>query len=156
MIKRGHALYNTTLVFSAISTVFLIYIMLAMPVYKVQLFIERDTFSIPGIVMIIGFGLIFLFTLVSVIWLAKQIQWGRKAAAGDTMTFLLGILCLIALVGEKVMLDEIGREIRLGWETRGEWILLYIGLSIQLIYNFVIIRRLFHVFHARITPLDAL
>lgn len=156
MIKRGHTLYNSTLILSILSTVLLVYIMLAMPVYKQQLFIERKTFAVPGIVMLIGFGLILLFTIVSIIWFARQVQWGRKVAAVDTVTLLLGILCLIALVGEKVMVDEIGREFRLGWETRGEWIILYIGLSIQLIYNIVIIRRLFLVFRARYTLVDTL
>jgi len=43
------------------------------------------------------------------------------------------------LIGEKVMLDEIGREMRIGWETLGEWIILYILFLIQLIYSIIII-----------------
>jgi hypothetical protein len=39
------------------------------------------------------------------------------------------------------MVDEIGREYLLGWEVVGEWIILYVFLAIQLLYNIVILRR---------------
>ena len=42
------------------------------------------------------------------------------------------------------MVDEIGREYQLGREVSGEWILLYLFLVIQLLYNLVILRRLYH------------
>ena len=53
------------------------------------------------------------------------------------MTLFLGMLCLILLLGEKTMADEIAREYRLGWDTLGEWIILYIMLSLQLLYNII-------------------
>ncbi|MFC1563543.1 hypothetical protein ACFL6G_01345 [candidate division KSB1 bacterium] len=40
------------------------------------------------------------------------------------------------------MLDEIGREYLLGWETAGEWIILYVFLIIQLIYNSMFLLKL--------------
>jgi hypothetical protein len=54
------------------------------------------------------------------------------------MMALPGILCMAALIGEKVMVDEIGREMRMGWEVSGEWIILYTLLSLQLIYSLYI------------------
>jgi hypothetical protein len=47
------------------------------------------------------------------------------------------------LVGEKAMVDEIGREYLLGWEVVGEWIILYVFLAIQLLYNIFILRRVY-------------
>jgi hypothetical protein len=64
---------------------------------------------------------------------------------GDIAVLTLGALCLILLVGEKVMADEIGREYLLGWEVVGEWVILYVFLTIQLIYNVIILRRVYHV-----------
>jgi len=47
------------------------------------------------------------------------------------------------------MIDEIGREYLLGWEVLGEWIILYVFLTTQLIYNLVILLQLFRIYHAR-------
>ncbi|MFC1539016.1 hypothetical protein ACFL6H_06305 [Candidatus Latescibacterota bacterium] len=40
------------------------------------------------------------------------------------------------------MLDEIGREYGYGMEVMGEWIALYVGLTIQLLYNGIILWQL--------------
>ena len=40
------------------------------------------------------------------------------------------------------MLDEIAREMRLGWETMGEWIILYGFFTTQLLYNIFILIHL--------------
>jgi hypothetical protein len=52
----------------------------------------------------------------------------------DLIALLWGVLCLLLLAGEKVMIDEIARETRLGWETLGEWIILYGFFTTQLFY----------------------
>ena len=61
----------------------------------------------------------------------------------DIGVITLGVLGLILLVGDKVMADEISHEYPLGWEVSGEWIILYIILSIQLFYNLIILHRLY-------------
>jgi hypothetical protein len=54
----------------------------------------------------------------------------------------LGIACMILMAGAKVMVDEIGREAVLGWETTGEWIILYCCLTVQLVFITLAIVRL--------------
>ena len=54
----------------------------------------------------------------------------------------LGVLCLVLLVGEKAMVDEIGREYGSPSGATGEWVILYVFLAIQLLYNILIPRRL--------------
>ena len=49
---------------------------------------------------------------------------------------------MILLFGEKVMVDEIDREMLLGWESVGEWVILYILFFIQLFYSLLIIFKI--------------
>ena len=111
--------------------------------------------SIPGpivieLVMLIGFGLVFLFDLVSIAWFAARLRTRVHESTRDATTAMaaarwepailaLGILCLVLMMGEKVMVDEIGREALLGWKTGGEWIILYAMLVTQLVYNIIVI-----------------
>jgi hypothetical protein len=43
------------------------------------------------------------------------------------------------------VVDEISREYRLGWEVLGEWIILYVLLKTQLVYNLVILLKLSYI-----------
>jgi hypothetical protein len=120
----------------------LVYIMVAMPIYKEQVFLERGSITIGGeMVILIGFVFVLIFNIVSLLWMLSRIR--RAVRKGGRWVFALGALCLILLLGEKVMVDEIGREYGLGWEVVGEWIILYVFLAIQFFYNIVILRRLY-------------
>ena len=48
-----------------------------------------------------------------------------------------------------VLLDEIGREYGYELEVIGEWIALYVGLMIQLLYNWVILWQLYRSFEVK-------
>jgi hypothetical protein len=58
-------------------------------------------------------------------------------------TLALGAVCVVLLVGEKAMADEIGRGTEFGLEVVGEWVGLYVFLTVQALYNVVILRRLY-------------
>lgn len=123
----------------------LICAMMALPICTEQVFLNRSTISSGGeIVILIGFLLVPVFNLVSLGWVIVGTLQNRVFRKGDMGTMALGVLCLILLLGEKVMADEIGREYSLGWEVVGEWIILYVFLVIQLLYDLVILRRLYH------------
>ncbi len=134
---------NFTLVLSLLSVVFLLFILYAIPSNKTQIFTEKDILSVSELLIIIGFVSILVFDLVSLNWLAKRIRTSKQAATGDIAALILCLICLFMFIGEKVMLDEIGRETALGWETFGEWIILYTFLFTQLVYNSIIITKLF-------------
>ena len=125
-----------------ISTFFLIYIMMALIIYREQIFLEREILSIPEIIIGIGFVLVLLFNIVSILWLVRKFRNFDKVTFGKKITLTLGGICLLLMLGEKTMIDEIGREYPLGWETLGEWIILYIFLTVQLFYNFTILKTL--------------
>ena len=138
-----------------LSTVLLVFNMLALPIYKEQIFFEREIFSNVEIVILIGFCFIILFNIVSFLWILSGIRRSHEVVSGDIARLILGALCLILLIGEKTMVDEIGREYPLGWEVTGEWIILYIFLTIQLIYNFVVILKLFRTALVAPRPIDS-
>jgi len=122
----------------------LVYNMVAMPIYKEQVFLERRTITIGGeMVILIGFILVPIFNIVSLLWVSSRIRRAQVVRKGDMGVLALGALCLILLMGEKVMVDEIGREYLLGWEVVGEWIILYVFLATQSLYNVVILRRVY-------------
>ena len=143
-------MYKTTIVLAISSTAFLLFNMLSMLIFRQEIFIERDhILSAVEILILIGFGLIFLFNIVSCLWILLRIHSSENDFRGDKITLALGIFCLILLFGEKVMIDEIGREYQLEWEVLGEWIILYIFLTIQLFYNIIIFLQLYRTYTVR-------
>lgn len=84
------------------------------------------------VAILLGFLLILLFDLVSLLWLA----WRARALEGKVALrwiHLLGLVSLVGLMGAKVMVDEIARETPLG-RAGGEWGVLYALLMLQLSY----------------------
>ncbi len=52
------------------------------------------------------------------------------------------VFSMSMMLGAKEMVDEIGRETPLGWESNGEWIILFCCLTVQLIFIVLAIARL--------------
>lgn len=130
-----------TLVLAVLAISALIYNMLVMHLYRDELFIQKGTLDSVGLIALCGFIVIFLFNVVSFLWLLTSYR--RQSDIGKVVALVLGTLCLIVLIVEKVMIDEIARLYRLGWDTQGEWIILYGAMTIQLIYGFVVLANLF-------------
>jgi hypothetical protein len=127
-----------------VCTGLLVYNIVAIPIFKEQVFLERGTISAGGeLVILIGFVLVLIFNILSLLWVSLRVRKTQAVRKGDYGVLALGALCLLLLVGEKAMVDEIGREYLLGWEVVGEWIILYVFLAIQLLYNIVILRRVY-------------
>jgi hypothetical protein len=124
--------------------------MIALPIYKDHIFIERGAITMGGeMVILIGFILVFIFNIASLLWLLLNIRQDKEIRKKDIVVSALGVLCLFLLMGDKVMVDEIGRELLLGWEVKGECIILYVFLVIQLLYNLIILQRVYHSFESQ-------
>jgi hypothetical protein len=137
-------LYRAAFALAILCTGLLVYNMAAMPIFKEQVFLERGTIgTVWEMLILIGFILVVIFNIVSLFWVSLHILRTQAVRKEDWGVLALAILCLILLMGEKVMVDEIGREYILGWEVVGEWIILYVFLAVQLLYNAVILRRLY-------------
>ena len=136
---------NFKKVLTVLSLVSLLYILPAIILNKEQVFIDKDTFALSEFFLLCGFGILFLFIISSVIWKLNNARRSKVFTFRDMLTIIFGALCILLLFGEKVMLDEIGREYALGWETTGEWIILYLFLSIHLLYNIIVAFQVFNV-----------
>ena len=121
----------------------------AIVIFKKQVFLEREIISGVEIVILIGFISIFLFNIASFLWVLTRLLRAGEFSGLNIATLVLGAACLVLMFGEKVMADEIGREYLLGWEVLGEWIILYVFLAVQLVYNSVVLVKLFRAYHAR-------
>lgn len=109
----------------------LVFIMVALPVYREQVFLQRGTIDGAGeAAILIAFVLVLLFDLVSLLWLFSRLR--RRAPAAQVHPWLLAL-------GDKVMVAAIGREVQLGWEVTGEWIILYVFLTAQFVYNIAVV-----------------
>ena len=137
-------LYYVAFAMAVICTGLLVYNMAALPIYKNHIFIERATITMGGeMVILIGFILVLIFNIASILWVLLHFRQDKEIHKKDIVVLALGVLCLFLLMGDKVMVDEIGRELLLGWEVKGEYIILYVFLVIQLLYNIIILRRVY-------------
>ena len=122
-----------------LSTLFLIYNMLAIIIFRDQVFLDRGNISGAEIVIFAGFIFVVFFDVISLLWMISGFRYLKEGFAGSKALLFIWAFCVLSLFGAKVMADEIGREYLLGWEVLGEWIILYIFLTIHLVYNILIL-----------------
>ena len=94
--------------------------------------------GIIQLVILSGFVVFLLFDLLSIPWWIREKGGRRKGNAVGPL-----VLCaasLVAMMGAKVMVDEIARETPLGG-AGGEWFMLYALLAVQLSYAAVVLSR---------------
>jgi len=142
MNDRIQTIRSTLLILGIVATCGLIFTMAATPLHQEEIFYNQDTLSIVELIILFGYALVIIFDASSVVWIGFRTRGQNQYSTLDLIAFLWGILCLFLLAGEKVMLDEIARETRLGWETAGEWVILYGFLTTQLLYN---VFMMFHI-----------
>lgn len=142
MTKQARIIGSATFILGILTTGGLIYNMLAIWIYREEVFIISGTLEPPEYLILAGFLLIPVFNILSLIWVSLHERQKKWYTTFDTVLLIMGAVCIVLLFGEKVMVDEIAREYRLGWETLGEWLGLYFFLSIQLAYNALVFRHL--------------
>ena len=130
--------------FALVAGLWLVFNMVAMPPGWGGVSATGGALRGVQLAILIGFVFIFLFDLFSVAWILAGSCWrreaGREEACQSGWLLVLAVLALIGLMGAKVMVDEIGRETPMGG-AGGEWVILYICLTLQLAY---ILGILFH------------
>lgn len=131
-----------TLILGVSSTTSLIYVIWALQVYRDELFSRQAPIGLVGAIVMLGFLTLFLFNTLSFIWVLHSGHQHKRFALFDILVLVLGALCLVLHLGEKTMIDEIGREMALGWETIGEQRILLGLLIIQGVYNLLVFAHL--------------
>ncbi len=127
--------------FAILSSAAILFNLAAVHIYKEPVFIDRATYAPIEFTILLGFAVVFLFVILSIVWLFNKTRESEKFAVGNVVMLLYGVFCLVTFVGQKVMADEIGRELRLGGEVLGELIILTILFVIQFVYSLLIIFR---------------
>ncbi|MCH8276179.1 MAG: hypothetical protein IIA50_01365 [Bacteroidetes bacterium] len=126
-----------------LATLALLFNMFAIWWYADQFFGENGPTDLKSAVILGGFLAILLFNILAVVWVILDGFYYRKYTAFEFMLIMFGVACIILLYGQKSMIDELGRERPTGWDRTGEWVILYILLCIQLVYNTLILLRRF-------------
>ncbi len=150
MKNQTDSLYRFTFILSLLATVALLFNMITIPLFDQQILVERDTISTIEIFILIGFAFFFLFNIESIIWMILKMRKTQSADNENKVVLALGVFCLLLFFPEKIIIDEISREYILGWETLGEWLILYAFLITQMIYSVIILWQSFSIF--RISP----
>ena len=142
MQRSTRTIDTITLALAIVATGFLLYNMVGIIVLRQAVFFDHTIDLVAEFAILIGFLVVFLFDLWCLFWIWYRI--GRAGGPSGLEQGLagLGILCLVLFIGEKVMIDEIAREYRLGWEVLGEWLGLYVMLTIQLCFNVLVVFHL--------------
>ncbi len=144
MIKQNRIIGNLTSILGVLAIISIVYNMLAVQIFKEEVFFDHVV-SLPfEFAILVATLLILLFDVTSLGWVSHGIFVTKESRSLSTVALIWGILCLLALMVTKVMADEISREYRLGWETLGEWIILYECFFLQFFYNifiFALLRR---------------
>lgn len=126
---------------AALSILSVVSIMTGLQLFKGEVFMQRETFSGGEMLLAAAFLSVALFNVVSLGWLIAGLQRSLERRGADLMAIAMGVLCMVLLLGEKTMIDEIAREHPLGWEVLGEWIILYSFLVVQLVYSILVLLK---------------
>jgi hypothetical protein len=127
------------LVFAVLATLGLILNMVAIPLNTQEIFEEKNSLAPIEVAILLGFAAVLVFDFLVFAWVGKQLYAGHKSSL-NWMTWVLSLGCLILLVGDKVLLDELGREHILGVGA-GEWLVLYICFAGQMVLNLLVLFR---------------
>lgn len=125
---------------SWLSACFTIFIMIGLLIFKEDVFLYRGSISFSEILLALGFLVILIFDFASFTWIIRNRKVINSDRIKTTLLLLSGMFCLLLLPVDKVMIDEIGKEYLQYKEFIGEWVILYLSLSVQFLYNIFVIR----------------
>ena len=128
---------KTVLVLAVLATSGAVFNLISIPLCHEEVFVNREHFSLIEMFMGLAFLIILAFNVLSIIRLILQIQQERGGHTGHVLLLIFAIICMIGLMGQKVMLDEVAHEYDMGWSSQGEWFIFLALLSLQLIYSVI-------------------
>ncbi|MCG9480045.1 MAG: hypothetical protein K9H14_07555 [Actinomycetia bacterium] len=82
----------------------------------------------------IFFILIFLFHWAAITYLVINLRFFRRESLFISVLFFLAILSMLMVMGDFALLSDIGKEYQQGWDTSGEWVILYISQALHLVF----------------------
>lgn len=158
-------LRNTTIlgtvifVGACLCVVVLITLAVAFKFFHEQLFSSQMASSAIRYTVVAGFLCILLFNAASFAWVLHCIRLQGRLGTYNLVALLYSALCILLLLGEKTMINEMARETRMGWTPAGEQTVLFAFLAVQFIYVLLILGHLYRMrcsFNQYQTPVSAL
>lgn len=123
-----------------LAVISLVYIMAAITFWWDDVFVDMEHISIPEYGILFGFVIVGFFLVLSFVQHMFSMITSEFNRV-DAWDLCFTILCLLALMVEKVMVDEIAREYNAGLPIAGEWVILYGMLLFQLMYSLSYVAR---------------
>ncbi|MBN1408292.1 MAG: hypothetical protein JW956_10905 [Calditrichaceae bacterium] len=140
---------NQLIVFilSIISFCSLVYILLRVNMNVVEAInINQKSLDFFDIITIAGYLFITIFHLYGIIFIFTQFRYPSEFKWLRILILIIGISSLLALGVEKVMIDEIAKEYRSGFIDQGEFNILNYALTLNLLFNMMMIYYLLKLF----------
>jgi hypothetical protein len=101
---------------------------------QVTQFMEMDpNWETYGVVVGINIIILALFQLISMITLLAYLLKQKRTSALLIFAIVTGIISGLMIMGDMALLSDIGKEYQLGWQTRGEWIILFISYGLHIL-----------------------
>ncbi len=124
---------------AAVTGAWLLFNLIAMPLAWGGVNASGGVRGAIQLLILLGFLLVVVFDLLSLAWCWSR--WGSRVAGGtEAGLAVFAIMSLFAMMGAKVMVDEIARETPLGG-AGGEWGVLYVCLILQLSFVVIVLFR---------------
>ncbi len=131
----------TTLGLGALSFCCLIYNIIAFEYFRPrtinfeELGPNADTLSL---FIYLGLFVMFVFHISAILTTVYQMQLFGSENNIRRVTLIIGIISFMTIFADFGLLSDIGKESRLGWDVKGEWIILYLTLIPQILFYILI------------------
>ncbi len=135
------ALRNLLFVIACLATAGWAFVMLSIPGQRDAIFLDHEVHSWMEWGIVLGILLVFCLNILALIWQARQARSPRDNSFSPAL-LAFNLLCLLLMASDKVLIDDMAREYRLGLETAGEMIILYGCMSVQMLFNLILLFRL--------------
>jgi len=94
----------------------------------------------------LGYLVLLVFHISAIATILLQLQSHKKSVVLKSFALLFCILSLFALMGDYSLLNDIGKESKIGMEVEGEWFVLYLVTIFHALTHLVVFISLFRSF----------
>ncbi|MFC2098160.1 hypothetical protein ACFLSP_00310 [Bacteroidota bacterium] len=81
---------------------------------------------------------LFFFHILAAGTLVIQMRFIQRIQAMSILAIAIGVFSFLGVFSDWAVFGDIGKEYEMGWDTSGEWTILYVILGIQLVFTFLV------------------
>jgi hypothetical protein len=128
---------KTVMILAILAAAGAVFNLITIPIFHEEVFVQLEGISAVEIIMLLAYLIIFVFNIISIIRLILLLHREKPSKISHVFLLILAFICMIGLIGQKVMLDEVAHEYDLGWSVQVEFYILMGLLGLQLVYALV-------------------